>query len=93
VPILVDPDVMTSAGIAPEEDLRNSQPPQISPLGDGSQSATSSSSAGSPAPTAPKPVASPEESGRLSIFEDFLSKLEKDEPPSEPDDPDKPETK
>lgn len=90
VPIMVDPDVMTTAGITPEDDLRSHQPPQTSSLGEGPRSVTSTPGA----PTAPaRPLVNPEESGRLSIFEDFLSKLDNDKPPSEPDDPDKPETK
>jgi bifunctional DNase/RNase len=91
VPIMVDPEVMASA-ISPEDDLRTQQPPQSTPRGESARPATSP--AGSPvAPASLSPAASPEESGRLSIFEDFLSKLDGDKPPSEPDDPDKPETK
>jgi len=81
VPILVDPSVMTSAGIAPEQDLRSQVPPQTTTLSDSSRPGTSAPS---------KPAASPEEVGRLSIFEDFLNKLEDDKPPDEEDDPDKP---
>ena len=92
VPIMVDPAVMTSAGIAPEDDLRSHQPPQSTSRSDGSWPAVPSS--GTPGvPSAIRPMNSPEESGRLSIFEDFLSKLDSDKPPSEPADPDKPETK
>jgi len=93
VPILVDPAVMTSAGIAPEDDLRSSQPPQSTPLSDSSVRSASTAPGASTLPAMPRPLSSPEESGRLSIFEDFLSKLDNDKPPSEPDDPDKPETK
>ncbi|MCX6079797.1 MAG: bifunctional nuclease family protein [Chloroflexi bacterium] len=90
VPILVDPAVMTTAGISPEQDLRSHKPPQSAAINDVSQS-TQSVSPSAPAPS--KPASSVEEIGRLSIFEDFLSKLDTDTPPSEPDDPDKPETK
>jgi bifunctional DNase/RNase len=87
VPILVDPSVMTSAGIAPEQDLRAQMPPHASALSDSSRPEVSASSA--PAPS--KPAVTPEEVGRLSIFEDFLNKLEDDKPPSAEDDPDKPD--
>lgn len=80
VPILVDPAVMTSASITPEQDLRSQMPPQSASL-----------QAKEMSETEPKPVASPEETGRLSIFEDFLSKLDVDKPPSHPDEPDHPE--
>lgn len=89
VPIMVNPAVMTSAGITPEEDLRTQMPPQPSPLPDSTRPVVSTPSA--PAPS--KPAGTTEESGRLSIFEDFLSKLEDDQPPSEPTDPDKPDKK
>lgn len=89
VPILVDPAVMTTAGIAPEQDIRTQMPPHASALTDSSRSA-----AAAPSTTAPsKPPAIPEDAGRLSIFEDFLSKLDDDKPPSEEDDPDKPDKK
>ena len=88
VPIMVDPSVMTTAGIAPEQDLRTHKPPQTSALNDMTQGATSST-AGTSAPS--KPTGSIEEIGRLSIFEDFLSKLDTDKPPTEPDQPEKPE--
>ena len=90
VPILVDPAVMTSAGIAPEEDLHSHQPPQSSSLLDNTRATTSAPSA----PATPRPLSGNEDTGRLSIFEDFLSKLDSnDKPPSEPDEPDKPESK
>ena len=89
VPILVDPSVMTTAGIAPEQDLRSQMPPQSSTLSDSTRSAASAP--GTVAPS--RPLAPPEDVGRLSIFEDFLSKLNDDKPPSEEDDPDKPEKK
>ena len=90
VPILVDPSVMTTAGITPEQDLRSQMPPQSSTLSDSARSAASAPTS-TTAPSTPKPSASPEEVGRLSIFEEFLSKLEDDKPPSEEDDPDKPD--
>ena len=82
VPILVDPSVMTSAAITLEQDLRSQSPisaprPAATPLAPG-------------APT-PRPMMN-DESARLSIFEDFISKLDTDKPPKS-DDPDKPETK
>lgn len=88
VPILVDPSVMTSAAIAPEEDLRTQKPPQSADLGDNTRTPAS---ANSQAPS--KPAGPVEDAGRLSIFEDFLSKLDTDNPPPEPDDPDKPKKK
>jgi bifunctional DNase/RNase len=70
VPILVDPAVMTAAGIAPEEDLRAQMPPK-SPA-----AKKDDSLAAKPAPApAARPV-NPDEASRLSIFEDFLSKLD-----------------
>ena len=39
VPIMVDPSVMTTAGIAPEQDLRSRKPPKTSALNDISQTA------------------------------------------------------
>jgi uncharacterized protein len=84
VPILVDPSVMTTAGIAPEQDIRSQMPPHASALTDNSRSIAS-------APSTAKPAVTPDETVRLSIFEDFLNKLEDDKPPSdEEDDPDKP---
>ena len=89
VPIMVDPSVMTTAGIAPEQDLRSRKPPKTSALNDISQAAAAApGSSGTPAPT--RPAGSVEDIGRLSIFEDFLSSLDNNKPPSEPDEPDKP---
>jgi hypothetical protein len=88
VPILVDPSVMTTAAIAPEEDLRSHKPPQSAALNDITQSTGSASNTQAPS----KPAGPVEDPGRLSIFEDFLSKLDTDKPPTKPDDPDKPET-
>ena len=91
VPIMVDPAVMTSAGISPEQDLRSHKPPQSASISDVNQ--TSPTSLTSSPTQAAKPAPSAEESGRLSIFEDFLSKLDSDAPPSSTGDPDKPDTK
>jgi bifunctional DNase/RNase len=88
VPILVDPSVMTTAGIAPEQDLRSQMPPHASALTDNS-SRPAASAPGTQAPS--KSPVTPDEIVRLSIFEDFLNKLEDDKPPSdEEDDPNKP---
>ena len=89
VPIMVDPSVMTTAAIAPEQDLRSRKPPKTSALNDISQTA-SAAPASAPAPS--KPSTPVEDLGRLSIFEDFLSKLDTNKPPSEPDDPENPKT-
>jgi uncharacterized protein len=86
VPILVDPSVMVDAAITPEEDLRSQMPPQP-PAGFESSRPAAASSA--PAPSKPT---TGEDSSRLSIFEDFLSKLDTDKPPKS-DDLDKPEAK
>jgi bifunctional DNase/RNase len=83
VPILVDPSVMKDAAITPEQDLR----PQSSPA---------APQRPAPAPgavTTPKPIVN-EDASRMSIFEDFLNKLDVDKPPSgDKDKPDNPETK
>jgi uncharacterized protein len=87
VPILVDPSVMTSAGITPEQDIRSQgqlEPPIAS---DGSQLPTPSTTS-----TPSKPVGS-EDISRLSIFEDFINKLDVDKPPSDEDKPAKPPKK
>lgn len=89
VPILVDPSVMTSAGITPEQDLRSQKPGQSASVGDGMASPPPSKTTNTPTPF--KPANANEDNSRLSIFEDFLSKLDTDKPPSEPTDPDKPE--
>jgi uncharacterized protein len=72
VPILVDPSVMESAGIIPEQDM----PPNAT--GDESR-------LGGPAPEI--------SSDRLSIFEDFIDKLDmkKLDDKDKPDKPDKPD--
>jgi bifunctional DNase/RNase len=90
VPIMVDPSVMTSAAIAPEQDLRTYKPPQASAINDSALPAVGSSPTQAPSRPA---SASIEETGRLSIFEDFLSKLDNSKPPSEPEDPANPDTK
>ena len=87
VPILVDPAVMTTAGIAPEQDLRSHKPPQSAVINDIAQSGTASSDVQAPS----KPAGPVEDPGRLSIFEDFLSKLDTNKPPRKPDDPEKPD--
>ncbi len=69
VPILVHESVMEMAGIVPEQDMRSG--PQLP--GPSEMSASPSAPAAS---SAGKPV-SMEDPSRLSIFEDFLSKLDK----------------
>ncbi|MGC3990400.1 MAG: bifunctional nuclease family protein [Chthoniobacteraceae bacterium] len=89
VPILVDPSVMTQAGITPEQDIR-SQAQTAASASEGSQlPSTPAAPATSPAPTKP---ATGEDTSRLSIFEDFLNKLDVKKPPSEDDKPDGPAT-
>jgi len=88
VPILVDPSVMTSAAIAPEQDLRTHKPPQSTSLNDMAQPSATSTNTQAPS----KPAQPIEDPGRLSIFEDFLSKLDHDTPSGKSEDPDKPET-
>ncbi|HEY3310377.1 MAG TPA: bifunctional nuclease family protein [Anaerolineales bacterium] len=85
VPILVDPSVMTTASIAPEQDLRTYKPPQSSDSVDGAQVAAQTAGTS----TQSKPAGPSEDTGRLSIFEDFLNKLDTDTPPSGPEDPGK----
>ena len=91
VPILVDPSVMTQAGITPEQDIRSQAQSAPSPASDGAQlrppAATPSTTS---APTKP---GTSEDSSRLSIFEDFLNKLDVDKPPSDEDKPDAPKGK
>lgn len=72
VPILVDPSVMTSASITPEQDIRAQMPPAPGQQADSAQTATSSR----PTPASPARSLNPEDPSRLSIFEDFLSKLD-----------------
>jgi bifunctional DNase/RNase len=84
VPILVDPSVMTSAGITPEQDIASQMPPNPPALTDASKPAAAAPSA--PAPSKPTKPSSPEEISRLSIFEDFLSKLDTDKKPDDDED-------
>ena len=82
VPILVDPSVMTQAGITPEQDIR-SQAHTAATASEGGQLPTAPSApATSAAPTKP---ATSEDTSRLSIFEDFLNKLDVKKPPSDDD--------
>lgn len=89
VPIMVDPSVMTSAAIAPEQDLGSRKPPQTAVFNDISQTDGKSSAVQTPA----KPVSPAEDIGRLSIFEDFLSTLNTDKPSGKPEDPENPQDK
>ncbi|MCS6993641.1 MAG: bifunctional nuclease family protein [Anaerolineales bacterium] len=72
VPILVDAEVMSAASITPEQDMRSQ-----TASNPGQQTAPSAPAA----PSRSGPVSSPrpfsDDASRLSIFEDFLSKLEK----------------
>jgi bifunctional DNase/RNase len=66
VPILVDREVLDSAGVTPEDDLR-------------AQKSTGTQLASSPRPASPAPSSAAPESPseeRLSVFEDFLSNLD-----------------
>jgi len=81
VPILVDPSVMTNAAITPEQDLREQMPP--------SAPQKEASAPTKIVPTTPVKPANPEEISRLSIFEDFLSKLDSDKKADDEDDPSK----
>lgn len=90
VPILVDPSVMTQAGITPEQDIR-SQSQAAASASDGSQLPTPpASTTPSSSPMMSKPGS--EDTSRLSIFEDFLNKLDVKKPPSDEDKPDTPKT-
>ena len=78
VPILVSREVLDSAGVEPEDDMRSQKPTSSAPL----------------APTSrPVTPAEPESSGseeRLSVFEDFLDNLNLDnlDPPPDEDEDD-----
>lgn len=71
VPIMVDPSVMVEAGITPEQNIESQTQPPAAPL------APRPESLQSPAPN----------EDRLSIFEDFLSSLDKPKPDKKDDDP------
>lgn len=88
VPILVDPAVMDAAGITPEQDIRSQA--QNGPS-TSSEGATPRPTPAASSPATVKPTGF-EESSRLSIFEDFLNKLNVDKPPSDEDKPDTPKT-
>ncbi len=79
VPIMVDETVLEAAGITPEADVESAP----------------GSAASKPAPAAPKPPVGEVSKERLSVFEDFVGKLDLDrldkEKP-EADDDDKPDT-
>ncbi len=90
VPILVDPSVMTQAGITPEQDIRSQTQPSTS-ASDGSQLLTPPPTTPSTSSTPTKPATN-EDTSRLSIFEDFLNKLDVKKPPSEDDPKDGPKT-
>jgi len=72
VPILVDEAVMNTAGIVPEQDMRGSTSIQATSSTPSASDQTSSISTSGAA----KPF-NMEDPSRLSIFEDFLSKLDK----------------
>jgi bifunctional DNase/RNase len=78
VPILVSREVLDSAGVQPEDDMRSQKPPSAAPLAP---------------PSRPATPAEPEGSGseeRLSVFEDFLDNLNLDnlDPPADEDEDD-----
>ncbi len=92
VPILVDPSVMSSAAIVPEDDIRSQTSPQSSSLTE-----KRPRSGTLPEKFSSRPVSS-EETSRLSVFEDFLKNLDSDQPPkkngpksNKPNKPDKPD--
>jgi bifunctional DNase/RNase len=91
VPILVDPSVMTQAGITPEQDIR-SQAQTAASASDGPQLPTAPTSPSSASSSNPARPIIGEDSSRLSIFEDFLNKLDVKKPPSDDDKPDAPKT-
>jgi uncharacterized protein len=88
VPILVDSSVMTTAGITLEQDIRSQGQADSLAATDGSQLPTPSATA--PATSALPRFVGNEDSSRLSIFEDFIKKLDADKPPSDEDKPDTP---
>lgn len=88
VPILVDAAVMTAASITPEQDMR-SQTSQASAEQAAPPPPPAPAARSGPAPS-PRPFT--DDASRLSIFEDFLSKLEKgkeDDDPANPSSPQK----
>lgn len=70
VPILVDHQVMETAGLVPEEDLLGTAQPPAPTSADNAEEGTEG-------------AAEEEGEGRLSIFEDFLDTLDKDKPDSD----------
>ncbi len=86
VPILVDHSVMTSASITPEQDIRAQVPPASPPQADSRQPDSPSR----PASSSSLRSFNSEDSSRLSIFEDFLSKLDSDKKADDDDDDDRP---
>lgn len=85
VPILVDSTVMITASISPEQDIRTAGPATGDVLKPDISTPEENLSE--------KPAMPAEDLSRLSIFEDFLNKLDDGKPPSAPSDPDKPEIK
>jgi bifunctional DNase/RNase len=79
VPILVHPSVMDTAGIVPEDDIRSQMPPAPGLTERPRASIAPAETPAPAAPTAPRSSASPDDA-RLSIFEDFLKKIDKDKP-------------
>jgi uncharacterized protein len=84
VPILVEPSVMTPAGITLEQDIRSQEQADSSTATDSSQRPTPS------ATSTPSKYSGNEDIMRLSIFEDFIKKLDVNKPPSDKDKPDTP---
>ncbi len=77
VPILISKEVMEAAGLVPDQDLQQQQQEPPAPL----------------SPTTPQATSPAEEAdtGRLSVFEDFLQNLDMDDlskPPDEDDETD-----
>ena len=79
VPILISKEVMEAAGLVPDQDLQNQQPPEPpAPLAPST-------------PPAPSPAEEADAEQRLSVFEDFLQNLDMDDlsnPPDEDDESD-----
>ena len=79
VPILISKEVMEAAGLVPDQDLQNQQPPEPpAPLAPTT-------------PPAPSPAEEADAEQRLSVFEDFLQNLDMDDlsnPPDEDDESD-----